>query len=121
LSGYARALALNPDQWDVYYQRGRTYASLGRYQQAVEDYTQALKRVPKDAYRPLYEGRLFESRAQCYVSLKAYARAADDFTQALNREPGTAQLYESRAHCYVFLKAYDQAAADLRRAAAPSR
>ena len=43
LEDYEQALAINPQDADVFNSRGTTYTALGRYEHAIQDFDQAVK------------------------------------------------------------------------------
>ena len=52
---YDKAIRLNPDYTDAYYNRGNAYAKLGKYQRAIEDYNKAI--FLKHDYTEAYNNR----------------------------------------------------------------
>jgi tetratricopeptide (TPR) repeat protein len=81
----------------VYRQRGLAFARLGRHQEAILDYSGALRANPKDEDKPL----LYRSRGQEYLAVQALQPALDDFQAALRLDPKNADAYLGRAHARV--------------------
>jgi len=70
-----QAIRLDPKYGDAYYNRGRTYGVLGRYQRAIEDFNQAIRLDPKYALA-------YTNRGIAYNNLGQHKRAIEDFNQA---------------------------------------
>src|SRR5207245_873190 len=47
---YARALEFKPDHWPALYNRGRVYAELGQWPQAVADFNQGIAADPSQVF-----------------------------------------------------------------------
>ena len=69
-------IEMAPQMAQVYYNRGNTYATLGRYDQALADYNQAISIAPNLA--PVYNKRGFT-----YHKLGRYEEALVDYTRAI--------------------------------------
>ena len=61
----------NPNLFDDYYNRASVYQTIGQYQQAIQDFTQAIRLNPLQAY-------LYESRALAYDELGEDINAQSD-------------------------------------------
>lgn len=70
LADFTNALELEPDYAFAYHGRGRCLTDLGRYREAVEEYTKAIERMPvftdalnrrAELYRKLGEVKLAEA------------------------------------------------------------
>ena len=68
MSDYNKAIELNPDNADAYYDRGLTYYQQGGFIQAIPDYNKAIQ------IKPDYAGA-FYNRALTYYQLKEYDNA----------------------------------------------
>ena len=64
-----------PDDPDATIWLGRRQAYLGRYREAIETYSQGIKKHPDDA-------RLFRHRGHRYITVRELPRAIADFTKA---------------------------------------
>jgi tetratricopeptide (TPR) repeat protein len=89
LNEFTQALRLNPNNANLYYNRGFVYIKLGNNKGAIEDYTQALRLNPK--YTKAYNNRGF-----VYIKLGNNKGAIEDYTQALRLEPNYADAYYNR-------------------------
>ena len=74
------------DSW-LYYCRGNIEALLGKYNDAIADFTEAMELTPKkdDAHRT----RILINRSGCYYYNKDYANTERDLLDALNYDDGT--------------------------------
>jgi WD40 repeat protein/tetratricopeptide (TPR) repeat protein len=90
--------------------RARANAALKRWQEAANDYNQAL---PPD------DSQGWAARAQVYTETGDWAQAAEDYSQALRLEGGEdAALLTKRARCYAESEKWTAAIADLQQASA---
>jgi tetratricopeptide (TPR) repeat protein len=76
----------NPNNADFYYHRGRAYFERGLYNEAIEDFTKAIKLKPDEAYIYWWRGR-------AYYEKRDYNEAVQDFTKAIKLKPDEADFY----------------------------
>ena len=90
-----------------WYNRGYDAQSAkpARYQEAVRDYTEAIRLDPK--YAPAYN-----NRGNAYNDLKQYEKAIRDHTEAIRLDPKYAHAYSNRGNVYKALKQYEKAIRD---------
>jgi tetratricopeptide (TPR) repeat protein len=94
-----------------YIERGEEYIKLSRYEEAIQNYDQAIARLP-------ISGELYHCRGEIHIYCDQYTNALEDFNQAIQLAPQNADnptlatYYISRAQAYRYLKAYDKALAD---------
>ena len=89
--------------------RGVAYARVARYQEAIADFTQAIKLDPGNA-------AAFTNRALAYRQIKREDAALADFDHAIQANPNHAPAYLGRANLLRAQGALDQALADLDQA-----
>ena len=92
----------------VYRERGLAHLKLGEHDEAIVDYTLALKAKPKDEDKAL----LYRSRGQEYLTINALQLALRDFEEALRLDPQNADAYLGRAHVWVTRGELHKAVAD---------
>lgn len=98
-SNFNKAIQINPNCDEVYYQRGNARDQLGDYLGAVEDYTRALEINPNCAIA-------YKSRGYILCELKDYLGAVEDYTQVLQIEPDNSFVYYYRGYARVELGDY---------------
>ena len=76
-----------------------------KYDLALRDYNEAIRRNPK--FAPAYE-----MRGDANFNLQQYGRAIDDFNRNISLKPNNAQSYVRRGAVYESLKQYDKAIQD---------
>lgn len=134
-----QAISLKPDYGAAYRDRGTTYANLGQYARAIEDFNQAIRLKLDDAKayrnRGIVYGRLvqhvkaledinqairlkpddavaFSNRGIVYGRLGQHARAIEDHDQAIRLKPDDATAFAKRAIAYERLGQYARAIED---------
>jgi tetratricopeptide (TPR) repeat protein len=137
------AIALDPELFNPYEQRGLIYRVRGQLDDAIRDYTTAIRLNPRafmafnnrgvvynhkrqyerairdfdDAIRvnPNY-ANAYMNRGTSYSSLRQYVRALSDYTEAIRRDPKVENAHYNRGTLYYYLGDYDRAIADLNEA-----
>lgn len=82
-----------PKNADAYRSRGDARSDLGRFQEAVADYTKVMELNPADT-------RIYCARAAAYRSLGQTSRAIEDLDRAIALDPRDACAYISRGAIY---------------------
>ena len=77
----------------VYQQRGYAAASEQRFQDAINDYSEALKYKSGDA-------RIYEQRAAVEMKTNDYDKALADYSEAIKLKPNEARYYVYRSYIY---------------------
>jgi len=72
-----------------YNNRGLTYSKLGNYEDAIADYTRAIRIDPDYA-------NAYGNRGVAYNELGNYKDAIDDYTKAIRIDPDYASAYKNR-------------------------
>jgi tetratricopeptide (TPR) repeat protein len=118
IADYSKALALDPNDAEIYFVRGRTYGNARQYALALADYDSALRLTPNDSETYYRRGHLFEDGQH------EHEKAVADYNSSIRLEPDNPAAYEMRAVAYENLGRNEEAAADKetakRLAAAPS-
>jgi tetratricopeptide (TPR) repeat protein len=100
-----------PDHAYAHYCRANAYARLGRYAEAVADYSRAAALDPKDA-------RIWQNRGVIYLMTGQPDKAVADCSRAIGLNPQFAHAWHNRANAYYTLGRFDKALPDYSRAAA---
>ncbi len=106
LESLTQVIALAPDYLPFYAARGGVLAEAGRFEDAVRDFDEVLRREPAQV------NVLFD-RGVCYLNLDRLQPALADFNAVLRWLPGSARTLAARAEVYRRLEAWDAADADL--------
>ena len=77
----------------VYQRRGYADASEQRYQDAIDEYSQALKLTPQDV-------RIYEQRAAVEMKINDYDKALTDYSEIIKLKPNEVRYYNYRAYIY---------------------
>jgi stress-induced-phosphoprotein 1 len=80
-----------------------------RYPEAVQHYSEALRRGPP-AVNPEAH-KLFSNRAACYTKLGAWAEGLKDAEECIRLAPDFSKGYSRKGHLQFFMKEFDQAMA----------
>jgi tetratricopeptide (TPR) repeat protein len=88
-----------------YVKRGYCYTIKGLFDNAVEDYTMAIKLEPNN---PFY----YAARGVVYAKQEFFDRAIEDFSAAINRYPEYVKAYFERGNAYLKTRNYDNAIED---------
>ncbi len=100
---------ISPKTADEFSGRGFAYYSLGEYEKAIADYTEAILRDPK--YAKAYKGR-----GDVYAKLgkdeKAFVDYAEEHTIYINLNPTNADAYSNRALLYYNFGEYEKSVVD---------
>ncbi|HND07043.1 MAG TPA: tetratricopeptide repeat protein, partial [Candidatus Obscuribacter sp.] len=69
------------------------YQKMGRYNEAVDEYTRIIKASPLD-------DEAYQNRGKCYQAMKKFDLALSDFNEAIELSPDLPSHYEARAKLY---------------------
>jgi len=105
----SNAIKIQPNDAEMYYNRGVAYENLGQYQPAIKDYNQAI------SLKPAYS-EAFYNRGTLYSEIGQYRQAIEDFNQAISLQPNDAEAYHGRGFAYDKLGQYQQAIEDYNKA-----
>ncbi|MEN9554436.1 MAG: hypothetical protein RLZZ232_722 [Planctomycetota bacterium] len=92
-----------------YHLRGVAYLAHQQYEKAIADFSESLRKAPKNS------GAL-NNRGKAYYLQANYAAAINDFTQALALESGSVLYLNNRALAYIETEQYKAALNDLNAA-----
>jgi tetratricopeptide (TPR) repeat protein len=89
----------------VYQRRGYADVSEQKYQDAINEYTEALKLTPQDV-------RIYEQRAAVEMKINDYDKALADYSEVIKLKPNEARYYNYRAYIYELKNDSKNALAD---------
>jgi len=108
ISQYSRILELKPNRVIcsiIYKHRGMANFACSRYEEAIEDFNNALK-LDEKSYKAAYY------RGVVHSVIKQYSQAVDDYTLALSINPYQSFCLFRRGQAYYHIGDYPQALAD---------
>jgi tetratricopeptide (TPR) repeat protein len=108
-ASYGEGGSSAPKTAGAFLDRGLLFASRGDYDNAIEDYTAALRINPDYA-------TAYYNRGATYANKGMYDRAIEDYTAALRIDPDYASAYINRASAYFGKGMHDQGMEDFYRA-----
>ncbi|HRF97634.1 MAG TPA: tetratricopeptide repeat protein, partial [Aggregatilineales bacterium] len=88
-----------------FFEKGYQHSKAGEYDEAIEDYTQAISINPKD---PIF----YHNRGNAYFSKGDFKKAIADFTEAISYNPLYADAYANRGIIHNKKMDYTRAIAD---------
>ncbi len=94
-----------PSLANVFNNRGIAYGQKSEYDEAIEDYTQAIKLNPSYA-------EAFGDRGNAYLQKGEYDEAIEDSNQAVKLNPSYTAAFTDRAYAYEHKGEYDRAIQD---------
>lgn len=103
-----RAVAKSPRMADAYHYRADAYLNLGRYKQALEDYSRTVSLRPRDPFR-------YYARALAYQKMGRPSLAQADLTKAISLKPAYRNFYLARARANASLGKYEDSLADYQK------
>ena len=109
LTTFSQMIALRPDSFEGYANRGIAHAELGNYEDALHDYLQAIQINPN--YAPVHV-----NLGILYVIRSEFDRALASFDSAIEVDPRLAAAYYNRGNAYWDLGQLDQAIRDATQA-----
>jgi len=89
----------------VYQQRGYADATNQQFQDAINDYGEAIKLTPQDV-------RVYEQRAAVEMKLQDYDKALADYSEVIKLKPNEVRYLNYRAYIYEFKKDLKNSMAD---------
>jgi tetratricopeptide (TPR) repeat protein len=110
IEDFNQALRLDPNNANIYAERGFAYSEIRDYDKAIADFTQAIKLSPNDSR--IY----YNARGSMYGSKGDFDKAIADYTQAIRLDPNTTRAYYNRGNEYLFNGDFDKAIADFTQA-----
>ena len=93
LSDFDRAVALDPNDKDMLFNRAVTFERKGDFDSSIRDLNEVLRSKPDHALAH-YE------RGYVYLHKKDYDRAIEDLSQAVRLKPDNAKAYRDRGQAY---------------------
>jgi WD40 repeat protein len=94
-----------PGHWPLHYRRGRAYADLGHWKEAIADYTRAIELGATDREVWFYRG-------QGNYQLKDWDRVVADHSKAIEMRENRMEVWSERGTAYLNLGQFDKVVPD---------
>jgi len=94
---------------EEFFEKGKKFTSAENADQAIDNYSKAIKINPKFA-------KAYNNRGIAYVWKKKYDLAIDDFNKAIKLDPNNGKVYNNRAIVYSYMGETDKARQDIEKA-----
>ena len=94
---------------EEFFEEGKKFSSLENSDQAILNYTEAIKRNPKFA-------KAYNNRGIAYVGRQQYNLAIADFNKAIELDPKNGKVYNNRAIAYWYKGEVARARQDIQQA-----
>lgn len=105
LKSVSESIKADPDNYSLYYRRGKIYYDHYEYKKAIGDFNNAISLKPDYIDALLYRGL-------SYSFIENYEKAMDDFNTILKKDPKSGETYIARGNCYRDMMKYKEALAD---------
>ncbi len=102
---FTKAIKLNPNTPNFYYNRAVCYLEQKKYKFALSDYNKVIKLNPSDV-------DAYNSRGICYFREKNYKLALEDFNKAIQLNNNYCKAYLNRGNWYYEQNNYESALKD---------
>ena len=89
-----KAIQLNPNYTDAYFNRGVAYGETGDYDHAIVDYTKAIDLNPNYANAYTHRGVAYHNKGEILYALQ-------DYSTAIGLNPELAEAYTHRGNVYL--------------------
>ncbi len=103
-----KSIELDPLLYDAYISRGKLHRENKRLEEAMADYTEAMKLKQTAS--------VFNNRGNVYFSMGRYDEALKDYDEVIKRDPRDAKAYGNMGAVYAQRKQFDQALKQLNKA-----
>jgi tetratricopeptide (TPR) repeat protein len=94
---------------EEFFEQGKKFSSVENVDQAIDNYSKAIKINPKFA-------KAYNNRGIAYIWKKQYDLAIADFSKAIELDPQNGKAYNNRAIVYSYQGETDKARQDLQKA-----
>ncbi|MBD2567887.1 tetratricopeptide repeat protein [Anabaena lutea] len=101
IESYKEAIAIQPDQHETCYHRGKALKALQRYEEAIESYNQAIA-IKSDYYEAWY------NRGLTLRTLRRYEEAIESYDKAIAIQPDQHEAWYHRGDALRNLQRYEE-------------
>ena len=105
IADYSEAIRINPNEANIYYNRGTANFYIAQYESAIDDFDEAIRINPNDE-------RFYNNRGLAKRHLGQYESAVDDFDEAIRINPNDVAFHYHRGLANNNLEDYESAIDD---------
>ena len=116
VNNFSHALAINPNYFKAWGQRGYAFLRMKLYDKAIPDLIIALSLFPNDPSTLRVLNRAYLERGRHHLKAGRNLEAVDDYTKATSSRDFIVEAYEGRAAAYTNLGRVEEASADMAKA-----
>ncbi len=113
---YSEAISIDPHYVRALHGRGNVYRSIGNYDRAISDYTEAIRAETLAGYRDARLAPIYLNRGLAHFSKPDLDRAIADYTEAIRLDRKFARPYHARGNAYRRQGNFDSAIRDYSKA-----
>lgn len=106
----SKAIELDPNDPEMYQNRGRLYLYTRSHKHAVEDFSMALNKGIKD------QSAVYSYRGATYLVLRDFDNAIKDHNKVVELSPEDGKSYQNRGTLYAVMNDYERAVENYRKA-----
>ena len=106
---YDKVISLDPENANVYNNRGNAYADKSDFGSAIADYSKAIDLDPEDA-------SAYNNRGIAYRYTGDFGAAIEDYSKAIDLDPEITQAYNNRGVAYRYTGDFDAAITNFNKA-----
>lgn len=111
IKDYSKAIEINPNYTGAYWNRGDTYKLMGKYPEAINDYTTAFSLSTSESSK----ATILYNRGQVKVLMGDYAGAVNDYTQSIGVKPTTSSYYYRGKVQFIYMNKSAEAKPDFEK------
>ena len=102
ISNYNKAIEIEPQYDDAYYNLGSAYFEIGVYTEAINAFNRATMINPRYA-------NAYYNLGSCYLATQAYTLAVDTYQKAIMLDSQRPEFYNNLGVAYEYLEQYNEA------------
>ena len=110
IENYNKAIELNPNKADAYFNRGNAKVNICKYKEAIKDYDKVIDINPK------CDASAYNNRGFCKATLGKHKESIEDFDKAIENNPDYASAYCNRGGAQATLGKHKESIKDFDKA-----
>lgn len=106
----------DPTKWRPFHNRGVSYATMGKYAEAIKDFDRVIKLTANDTKARSSHANAWFNRGEAYYALGQFENALSDYNRAIQLNSRDAGAHVSRGHAHFEMRRFQDAVNDYSRA-----